>query len=190
MILYINAPVCIYAAEKEYCTPASPVPLAKVLKGVMGSQQHWLLVAVKMHRVSGCHQSPACAGQANSCSSDRQKLLRLSVWCDQEEALSRAGIQPQSPRLSQLSPVGTQELQHHRVPLKSCLQALSGACLAHFGIKALHSHLHPGTDIDYLFLCYFDFVSVFTAYLFLSFPFLFILFCTQYINTLGFAPLN
>lgn len=131
-----------------------------------------------MHAASGCHQSPVCAGQTNSCSNDKQKLLRLSVWCDQEEALSHAGIQPQSLRLSWLSRAGAQGLQHHRVPLKSCLQALCGAWLARFGIKALHSNLHPGANIDSLFLCSFDFVSMSTAYLFLCFPFLFILFCT------------
>lgn len=36
MILYINAPVCIYTAEKEYCTSVSLLPSEKVLKEQMG----------------------------------------------------------------------------------------------------------------------------------------------------------
>lgn len=92
-----------YILQKRNIALLYPYSLQKrCWKSRWGSQQHWLLVAVKMHPVSGCHQSPVCAGHTNSCSSDRQKLLRLSVWCVQEEALSHAGIQPQSLRLSQL----------------------------------------------------------------------------------------
>lgn len=73
---------------------------------------------------------------------------------------------------------GLRGSKHLRVPLWSCLQALCGAWLAHFGIKPLHSHLHPGANINSLFLCSFDFVSMSTAYLFLCFPFPLILIFT------------
>lgn len=107
----------------------------------------------------------------------QKKLSTQSVWCDQQKALSHAGIQPQSLRSSQLS-LGRFRGSSVTVLLKPCLQAL-----CEHGLHTLGSN--PCTDtciqvqtLTLYFSALLIFVSMSTAYLFLCFPFLPILFCT------------
>lgn len=120
----------------------------------------------------------------------QKKLSTQSVWCDQQKALSHAGIQPQSLRSSQLS-LGRLRGSSITVLLKPCLQALCEHGLPTWGSNPCTDTCIQVQTLTLYFSALLIFVSMCTAYLFSVFHFSQFCFALLiYINRLSFAPLN